>query len=185
MANINFDPKKFRQVLGSYGTGVAVITTLNADKEDIGVTVNSFSSVSLDPPLILFSMANTSNSTAAFIFSRKFVVNMVALDQEVIAMNFSRPSTADWSSVYTCPAENGCVKISGSLAYLECNLECTYKGGDHVILIGRVTKLELTSEKLPLIFFKGGYGTFKKNSVNQDAINSLKDLDYFEQGWAL
>lgn len=181
---MNVDPKKFRQALGSYGTGVAVITTLNAEHVDIGVTVNSFSSVSLDPPLVLFSMANTSNSTVAFNLSKKFVVNVVAHDQEAIAMNFARPSTADWTSIHTSPADNGCVKISGSLAYLECDLDCTHEGGDHVILIGRVTKFEIGSESPPLMFYKGGFGTFKKNSANQNAIQSLANFDYFEHGWA-
>ncbi|WP_062310648.1 flavin reductase family protein [Polynucleobacter sinensis] len=181
---MNIDPKKFRQALGSYGTGVAVITTLNAEKKDIGVTVNSFTSVSLDPPLILFSMANTSNSTSAFNISRKFVVNVMANDQESIAMNFARPSAADWSVIHTSISENACAKISGSLAYLECDLDCTYPGGDHTILMGRVTKLDIGIDVPPLLFYKGGFGTYKKNLANQNIFQDLRGFDYFEHGWA-
>ena len=91
---MSFSPKEFRQTLGCYGTGVAVITLINETGRDVGVTINSFASVSLEPPLILFSMDNNSNIASLFSGSKKFVVNVLAHDQEKMAMNFARPSTA-------------------------------------------------------------------------------------------
>jgi flavin reductase (DIM6/NTAB) family NADH-FMN oxidoreductase RutF len=181
---MSFSPKDFRQTLGCYGTGVAVITLINETGGDAGVTINSFASVSLDPPLILFSMANTSNITSLFDGSRKFVVNVLAHNQEKIAMNFARPSTASWSGIHFSRGENNCVKLSGSLAFLECSVESIFPGGDHKILIGMVDQIDTGVSADPLLFYQGYFGTHLKNSKINETLLRDESFNFIDHVWA-
>jgi len=181
---ISFSPKEFRQTLGCYGTGVAVITLINEAGDDLGVTINSFASVSLEPPLILFSMANTSNITSLFDPSKKFVVNVLAHDQEKLAMNFARPSTASWSEIHFSRGENNCAKLSGSLAFFECDVESIFPGGDHKILIGRVEKIHSGASTDPLLFFRGFFGTHLKNAKINETLLRDESFNFIDHVWA-
>ena len=181
---MSFGPKDFRQILGSYGTGVAVITLEHGNGSDVGVTINSFASVSLDPPLILFSMANTSNSTTFFGQSKKFIVNIMALDQEKIAMNFARPSSATWSDIHIARGRNGCAKLSGSLAFMECSVESIFPGGDHRILIGRVEQIDVGVNAEPLLFYRGSFGTHLKNSGLNEELLKYENFNFIDHVWA-
>ena len=181
---MSFSPKDFRQILGSYGTGVAVITLENGKGSDVGVTINSFASVSLDPPLILFSMANSSNSTAFFEQSKKFIVNIMALDQEKIAMNFARPSSAIWNDIHISRGSNGCAKLSGSLAFVECSGESIFPGGDHKILIGRVEQIDVGASAEPLLFYRGSFGTHMKNSGLNEELLKYENFNFIDHVWA-
>ena len=181
---MNFSPKDFRQTLGCYGTGVAVLTLANEEGADSGVTINSFASVSLDPPLILFSMANTSNITPLFAESKKFVVNVLAHDQEKIAMSFARPSSANWSEIHFSRGENGCAKLSGSLAFLECTVESIFPGGDHRILIGRVEQIDAGVSADPLLFYRGCFGTHVKNISINEALLKDESFNFIDHVWA-
>lgn len=182
---MSFSPKDFRQTLGCYGTGVAVVTLINeAGGGDTGVTINSFASVSLDPPLILFSMANTSNTTALFNESKNFIVNILAHDQEKIAMNFARPSTASWSEIHFFRGENTCAKLSGSLAFLECSVESIFPGGDHKIIIGRVNQLDAGLSVDPLLFYRGFFGTHLKNAKINETLLKGESFNFIDHVWA-
>jgi len=181
---MKFSPKDFRQTLGCYGTGVAVITLGNESGEDVGVTINSFASVSLDPPLILFSMANTSNSTALFGQSKQFIVNVMAHNQEQIAMNFARPSTATWSDIHVSRGANGCAKLSGSLAYLECSVDSIFPGGDHKILIGKVEQIDTGPNVEPLLFYRGNFGTHLKNTGINEELLKNENFNFIDHVWA-
>jgi flavin reductase (DIM6/NTAB) family NADH-FMN oxidoreductase RutF len=181
---MSFSHKEFRQTLGCYGTGVAVITLINEAGRDVGVTINSFASVSLEPPLILFSMDNNSNIASLFSGSKKFVVNVLAHDQEKMAMNFARPSTATWSEIHFSRGENNCAKLSGSLAFLECSIESIFPGGDHKILIGRVEQIDSGVSADPLLFYRGFFGTHLKNAKINETLLRFESFNFIDHVWA-
>ena len=162
--NMIFDDKQLRNVLGYFTTGVAVMTTLNDQDEHVGVTVNSFSSVSLNPPLILFSMANSSNSTKSFDERKKFTVNILGLKQKNVATNFARPSTADWTTLNYEIGDNGCARIEDAIAHLECELFATFPGGDHIIFIGKVSRIDSNDVDDPLVYYRGKFSEIESNS---------------------
>jgi flavin reductase (DIM6/NTAB) family NADH-FMN oxidoreductase RutF len=153
---MSFSDSDFRHVLGRFATGVTVITT--ADKNKLyGVTINSFASVSLNPPLVLFSLDKNATTYQHFINSDNFVVNILAENQVDISKLFAHPPVVDWDSLdYTIGAD-GCPIISGNIAYLECTKETVYDGGDHSIFIGKVNSLEKNSNDKPLVYFGGNY----------------------------
>ncbi|RJF84146.1 flavin reductase [Azospirillum cavernae] len=152
------DPRAFRSALGCFATGIAVITTLAPDGAPVGVTVNSFSSVSLDPPLVQFCLGRTAASFAAFSAAPSFVVNILAADQEELSGRFSRRDLDDrWSGVAVEPSASGVPVLSGCLARLECDREHLLDGGDHVIVLGRVRRLASREDGAPLLYFRGGY----------------------------
>jgi len=154
---MDFDPKTFRNVLGFFTTGVAIITTQDSAGKNIGVTVNSFSSVSLTPPLILFSMAITSNCTPAFENCKNFTVNILGSRQKDLAMTFARPSSADWGGVSVSTGANGCPRIEGAIAHLECELFNIVPGGDHLIFLGKVTGIRSDESDAPLLYYRGAF----------------------------
>lgn len=155
---MTIDPRAFRNALGCFATGIAVVTTLCPDRRDVGVTVNSFSSVSLDPPLILFSLARTSQAYDFFVNGPAFAVNVLASDQEDLSSRFSRRDLPDrWEGVGADRWDSGVPILAGCLANLECDREAVHDGGDHAIIIGRVRRLHSAAAGQPLLYFRGGY----------------------------
>ncbi|WP_019953980.1 flavin reductase family protein [Yoonia vestfoldensis] len=156
-----FDPQtdsaSFRAALGVFTTGVTVITTDSPDGP-IGIVANSFASVSLDPPLVLWSPAKSSKRFAYFAGARRFAIHVMAADQRDICAAILESKTAV-RSVPTHLSHCGMPIIEGALATFECNLETSHDAGDHVIIIGRVTKAHYTDGH-PLTFHGGQYGTF-------------------------
>jgi len=152
------DNRLFRDVLGQFCTGVVTITSIDSDGYKIGITVNSFSSLSLDPPLILWSIAKTSDSFQNFILGSSFIVNILGRDQEHIASKFSIPNKNKFSGVNTTLGLNNIPMIDNSMAYLECDVYNRYVGGDHDIIVGLVKKFS-NVKKDPLVFFNGKYGS--------------------------
>jgi flavin reductase (DIM6/NTAB) family NADH-FMN oxidoreductase RutF/DNA-binding IclR family transcriptional regulator len=152
----NFDSKKLRSTLGAFTTGVTVMTTVDADGKRHGVTANSFSSVSLDPPLILWSQALTSRSYPAFRDGEFFAVNIMADDQAHISNQFASKLDDKFVGIATSEGLGGIPIIDESAAYLECSKVAAYPGGDHVIYIGKVESLH-RSVKRPLAFGEGKY----------------------------
>lgn len=153
---MNFDSKHLRQVLGAFPTGVTVVTTIDTSGNPYGVTANSFSSVSLDPPLILWSQANTSSSHSAFRDSDRFVVNIMADDQIPIANQFAKSGVDKFAGVKITNGIGGLPVIHGSAAHLECRKVAAYPGGDHTIFIGMIEHME-RSTRNPLAFGQGRY----------------------------
>jgi flavin reductase (DIM6/NTAB) family NADH-FMN oxidoreductase RutF len=160
------DTRSLRNVLGCYATGVAILTTRSAAGENIGVTINSFSSVSLDPPLILFSLLNSAVNLTHFQQAAAFNVNILSHQQESLSNMFARPSTANWEEVVFTAAENGCALLDGSLAQMECSTHQELDGGDHRIFLGRVQRFHLKSDADPLLFYRGRYGTYMRDPWN-------------------
>ncbi len=152
------DARAFRDTLGRVPTGVSVITTRDAAGQLDGVTVGSFSSLSLDPPLVLWSLDKKANCHAAFMACSHFVVNVLAEDQADLSRVFATKEARPWDELDHAPAEmTGAPKFPGCCAYLECEMEARHPGGDHDIFIGRVLRLEPATAGRPLLHFGGAY----------------------------
>jgi flavin reductase (DIM6/NTAB) family NADH-FMN oxidoreductase RutF len=154
---VDFDRRSFRAALGTFATGVTIITTHAEDGKPVGITANSFSSVSLDPPLILFSLARTALSLKAFTAAKAFAVSILASDQGDLANRFAVPSGDKWRDTKFIVGINGCPVITGALANFECEQHAIHDGGDHVILVGRVQRFERIAAGEPLIFARGKF----------------------------
>jgi len=150
------DSKRLRATLGAFTTGVTVITTMDAGGQRYGVTANSFSSVSLDPPLVLWSQATTSRSHPAFRDTDRFVVNILAADQIPVSERFAKSGDDKFAGIEVDVGLSGLPIIRGASAFLECRKVATWPGGDHVIYLGHVENL-FRGERAPLAFRDGQY----------------------------
>jgi flavin reductase (DIM6/NTAB) family NADH-FMN oxidoreductase RutF len=145
-----------RQTLGRFATGVAVMTTRGTDGKLEGVTSNSFSSVSLDPPLVLWSLGRRAGSFETFATASHFAVNILASNQMDLSRHFAARQSDKLASVAHHIGIGGCPLLGGALAHIECSAERTVDGGDHIIFIGRI--LNAThAEGEPLMFSAGQY----------------------------
>jgi len=151
------DARELRAALGLFATGVTVITSCGRRGELIGITANSFSSVSLDPPLVLFSLSRSAHSWREFLSTHYFAVNVLRRDQEALSNQFSRPLGDKWAEVEYDTWETGCPILRGTLAAFECEYEYTHDGGDHIIFVGRVIKMRAKPNGEPLLFVQGRY----------------------------
>ena len=154
------DAESFRGALGTFVTGVTVVTT-DSIEGPVAIVANSFASVSLDPPLVLWSPAKSSKRFEHFAGSRRFAVHVLAADQRDICAAIVRSKTAI-TKVLTHKSHCGMPIIEGALATFECNLEATHDAGDHVIVVGRVMKAHHRGGD-PLVFHAGKYGAFKES----------------------
>lgn len=150
------DKNQLRQVMGHFATGVTIITTLNKAGQAHGLTANAFTSVSLEPPLLLISVDKKAESWPAFEESRVFTVNILADNQEALSRKFAVSGGNKFDGVAYRAGANGAAILEGALAYIECTLYASYEGGDHSIYLGQVQQAE-TREGKPLLFFRGGY----------------------------
>lgn len=171
-ASAPFDQREFRNALGSFATGVTVVTATDDNGRHVGMTVNSFAAVSLDPPMVLWSLVAHSPSAPAFLRSRHFAVNVLALGQRELSRTFSQASADKYAGVPTRPGLGGTPLLVGAVAHFECQLERTLPGGDHVILLGRV--LRFSHARAPtLIFCNGRYMRGHELEPNADADSEI------------
>jgi flavin reductase (DIM6/NTAB) family NADH-FMN oxidoreductase RutF len=152
--NSALDTRKLRDVLSCFATGVAVATTVGKAGMPVGLTVNSFNSVSMDPPLILWSVSLSAPSFTAFSSHDAFAINMLSTQQADLCHRFSRPSADKFSGVRWTPGLDGVPLLDEALASLECRVWRRYEGGDHEIILGRVVDLR-SSNKPPLVYHRG------------------------------
>lgn len=145
-----------RHALGRFATGVTVITTRTAGGDAEGLTANSFAAVSLDPPLVLWSLRRASPALPRFLEARKFSVNVLGTDQHGLSRHFATPAPDKFRHVTFEPGTLGCPVLPGSIAIFECTVTATIDGGDHVIFLGRVEHFA-AREGEPLIFATGRY----------------------------
>lgn len=155
--------RRFRDVLGCFASGITVITTMSGD-EPVGMTCQSFSSVSLDPPLITFVPARTSRAWPLIQRAGRFCVNVLAADQEHVSAQMATKGVDKFAGIDWEPAAaTGSPVIAGTLAHLDCTIAAVYEGGDHFIVVGRVEHLEQhpadAGSTEPLLYFKGRYRT--------------------------
>lgn len=150
--------RAYRDCLGHFATGVTVVTTLTPEGEQIGVTVNSFSSVSLHPPLILFSLGRAATSTEFFQTGTQLAVNILSADQISFSRRFSLPYEKKWDNIESLPGENGAPILPDCLGTLEARIIRLYEGGDHHIFLCEVSRFQMnSSDKSPLLFYQGKY----------------------------
>ena len=166
------DPRAFRHALGQFATGVAVITARSAGGSPIGVTMSSFNSVSVDPPLILFSIDRRSSSLQAMIDTKGYAVNILGREQEHLSTTFSRPAGDKWGAVEHTSGHAAAPLIAGALAHFECTPYAHYDGGDHVIFVGRVVGFSARPDNDPLIFFRGAYRRLQGRACGSAAVVS-------------
>jgi flavin reductase (DIM6/NTAB) family NADH-FMN oxidoreductase RutF len=159
---MKFDRRAFRNALGCFATGVTVVTTVTDTGDPVGLTANSFSSVSLDPPLVLFCLDRASHNLAAFQASGRFAVNVLSDDQRDLSVRFSTTIGDRWDGVAWEVWATGAPVLSGCLAALDCETEAVHEGGDHVIIVGRVKRFASVVDGKPLLYFRGNYATVEE-----------------------
>lgn len=156
---MTIDPRDFRAALGNFATGVAVATARAGDGRPVGMTINSFASVSLDPPLVLWSLARNSQHLDAFSEAGHYAVNILREEQRDLSVRFSVPLADRWEGLESERWETGAPILPGCLATVECLTDAIHDGGDHIILVGRVVRLSSDRDGRPLIYYSGRYAT--------------------------
>ncbi|ETF00598.1 flavin reductase [Advenella kashmirensis W13003] len=152
-----FDQRTLRNVLGTFVTGVTVVTTQDAEGRHYGVTANSFSSVSIDPPLILWSQSRSSSSHPAFRDSDHFVINILADNQVAVSNHFAKSRDDKFENIAFVNGLGGAPILDGCAAHLECRKVAAYPGGDHVVFLGQVERISSRGQCKPLAFGGGRY----------------------------
>jgi flavin reductase (DIM6/NTAB) family NADH-FMN oxidoreductase RutF len=154
---MSFNARSFRQALGCFATGITVVTSVGLDGEYLGFTANSFNSVSLDPPLVLFSLDRGAYSLKAFEAAGVFAINILREDQEAVSIAFARALSSKWEGVRTEIWQTGSPILIDALASFDCETTSMHDGGDHVIFVGRVLRLRAGADGRPLLYFRGAY----------------------------
>jgi flavin reductase (DIM6/NTAB) family NADH-FMN oxidoreductase RutF len=153
------DPRDFRNALGTYATGVTVITAMASDGKPYGLTCNSFASVSLNPPLVLWSLVIFSQAMNIFQNASHFTVNVLGASQQALANKFATSSEDKFAGVEWTPGLGNAPVLANSVANFQCRAADRYYGGDHVIFLGAVEAYAYNRDE-PLLFARGGYGRF-------------------------
>jgi flavin reductase (DIM6/NTAB) family NADH-FMN oxidoreductase RutF len=148
------DQALYRQVMGHFPTGVVVV----ASPGPAGTAIGSFSSLSLDPPLVLFSITKTSSSWPKIRDAGVFCASVLAEDQEHVSRAFAQSGADKFAGLGYKPMGTGSPRIDDCVAWMDCDIEHVYDGGDHDVVVGRVREMAVEREVKPLIFFRGGYG---------------------------
>lgn len=155
--NLPGDSKALRNALGAYPTGIAIVTTRAADGRPVGLTINSFASLSLDPPLVLWSLVNRSPSLDAFRDCEHFSINVLAAHQTELARNFASSAVADkFEAAATVDSPEGVPLIASCLASFVCTREQVQPGGDHTLFVGRVQRYYVGDGE-PAVFHRGQF----------------------------
>ena len=157
------DSQAFRQALGCFPTGVAIVTTRTPEGRPVGLTINSFSSLSLEPPLIMWSLANKSPSLNIFQDCDYFAINIINQQQVEAALDFANPKIADkFALVSHADGKEGVPLIDDCVATFVCKNYQQYAGGDHTIFIGRVVRHNTITEHEPAVFHRGQFTAINK-----------------------
>jgi flavin reductase (DIM6/NTAB) family NADH-FMN oxidoreductase RutF len=151
------DPRTLRDALGCFATGVTVVTCLDGEDQPAGLTVNSFTSVSLDPPLLLVCLHKQAASAGALTDASHFAINVLQTGQQPASITFSTRTEDRFGAMAWSCGEAGAPILEESLCVFECERFALYDGGDHHILVGRVVKASFDASLDPLLFFRGRY----------------------------
>lgn len=158
VSDLEVDPAALRRVAGRFVTGVSVVTASNDAGEPQGATVNAITCLSLDPPLYLACLSNTSSTLKAIQQTGAFGINVLSIGQDTHAMTFASKATDKFGSVATESGELGVPLLKDAVARVECEVECLYPGGDHTIVVGRVKAVE-DCDEMPLVMHSGRFVT--------------------------
>lgn len=157
------DAERFRKALGQFPTGICLVTAISADGKREGMTINSFSSVSLSPPLILWSIRDDAKSADVFLTARSFIVSVLAACQADLALHFAR-AAVDKFAAFEAAFEagiDGCPRLLDSVAHYDCTVYARHREGDHTIVLGQVRSFGM-SDQPPLLFHGGRIGSIKE-----------------------
>lgn len=163
------DVSLLRRAFGQFATGVAVIGVRAADDSLVGMTVNSFTSVSIDPPLVMYCPAKTLSAYAVYAGARYFAASVLAFEQQSLSERFARKGERKWSDVSYTLGETGVPLVDGAIVCFECEVAASYDAGDHGIVIGRVLALRIAGEGEPLIFHCSRYSRLAQAVSDSDA----------------
>ncbi|MEX2628718.1 MAG: flavin reductase family protein [Tistlia sp.] len=157
------DIAALKTAFGSFATGITVVTTRDGAGNPIGITCNSFSSVSLKPPMVLFSLARTAFSLNAFLRCDHFGVSVLSAGQEAVSARFATASADKWAGVAWHAWERGSPVVVGAVAGFECRKTAVHEGGDHLIFLGEIERMETRPDRRPLVYLRSRYGHFTAN----------------------
>jgi flavin reductase (DIM6/NTAB) family NADH-FMN oxidoreductase RutF len=155
---MSFDQRAYRTALGSFPTGVAVVTTEGSTEHHMGITVNSFTSVSLDPPLVLWCMDKKSDRYHAFTKAGRYTVSILGTEHQEVSSRLAKQGSHSLDGIALQPTELGPPALADALAVFECESHSVHEAGDHAILIGRVVRFLRHEDGTPLVYFRGKYG---------------------------
>jgi flavin reductase (DIM6/NTAB) family NADH-FMN oxidoreductase RutF len=172
--------REFRDALSLFTTGVAVVTTVRDDGVRFGKTISSFNSVSLDPPLILFSIACMAQTLSVWQSAHRYAVNILNESQGATSTRFARANTVKWDGMSEPIGGVGAIRIPNALACFECEPYAEYEGGDHAIFVGRVLSFDITVAAVPrpLVFYRSRY-----RQLDTTKIDTPIEADMWLHGW--
>ena len=162
-----FDPQAFRNALGSFATGVTIVTARDGEGRPVGLTANSFNSVSLDPPMVLWSLSLQSGSLSVFRDAERWAVHVLAADQQAMSDRFATPAIDKFDGLSLADGPEGAPLIEGCAARFGCRARFEYEGGDHAIFLGEVIEFD-RREAEPLIYHGGQYGRIMRAPSGAD-----------------
>ncbi len=154
-----FSPREFRDALGMFATGVAIVTARGADGQPVGMTINSFNSVSLDPPLVLWSLAQRSSLLAVLSATRHCAIHVLTAEQRPLAERFATRGIDRWGGIAHQPGLHDVPVIDGAVAVFECHARSQYAEGDHTIFVGEVLRCSHRQGRSPLLYHGGMFYT--------------------------
>lgn len=174
------DGRELRNGFGSFPTGVTVVTCVRPDGGAVGVTANSFVSLSLSPPLVSIALHQAARRLRAFVDAGKFTINVLRADQHALSAMFARHTDCSWSDVRASTTATGHVVLDGVASCFLCRLSALHPVGDHVLLVGEVEKFSDDARAEPLAFLRGRYGTFRP-AAHTPVVDSLEQ--WSATGW--
>ena len=159
---MTLDPDSFRSVLGRFASGITVITSVDPDGRDVGMTASAFSSVSLNPPLVQVCVDRTASVFEALLKAERFGVNVLADEQEALSRRFAAvESSHRFEGIGYTRGDSGVVLLEDALAHLECRIASRIEAGDHMIFLGEVDRATARDAK-PLLYYRGGYAQLER-----------------------
>ena len=153
----DIDSRELRNALGRFATGICIISTVTDSGRPLGLTANSFASVSLDPPLVLWSLQNNSDVFAEFSTPQFFAINVLAKEHHGHSGRYAKKGDHLLDPEHFTPGKFGAPIVHGALVSFECELHATHDGGDHLIIVGRVRDMQRREDGEPLLFYSGNY----------------------------
>jgi 3-hydroxy-9,10-secoandrosta-1,3,5(10)-triene-9,17-dione monooxygenase reductase component len=179
------DARRFRSALGAFATGVTIVTTRDAQGRDVGLTANSFNSVSLEPPMVLWSLAKNARSLPAFLAATHFAVHVLAVDQEELSLRFAARGAEKFAGLDLERIAAGVPLLRGCSARFQCRTAFRHEGGDHVIFVGAVESFD-HSDRPPLVFHGGRYAlTVRKEPARQPPEDNAEPGSSFSQDFLI
>ena len=159
-----FSTQELRRALSCFATGVTVITGLNQSAKPVGITISSFNTVSLNPPLVLWSLGNQSDLRTCFGLGQKQLIHVLDADQQELALVFAKQLNKNNNQIEHRIESNGLMRLANCLAYFECETVAVHEGGDHQIIVARVLSIEQDLERQPLLFAQSQFNQLALNS---------------------